>query len=204
MSNSFIVQATKLGIVLEQNTAALAGANITGVGALYDGAADPTYAVPNFKTDVTIDSAEYEQETFQDVEDHYDHYINLRYNGSGSFVAKAVDETVAATLDSYNLYYAGLHLPNGDCDSAAGDLDWNGAGDVNAGVQASDLRGYAIAVEQQVGAAIFYLWVFHNCRIKVTPGRSPKQAMTVTVNWDDARTVEFSQTAATFTDHVDA
>ena len=204
MANSFIIQKAKVGIVLENDGAGHVGTNTTGVGALYD-TADVTYGVVTFNTDVTIDTAEYEQESFQVVDDHMDHFINLRYNGSGSCTAKAIDDTTAGTLDAYNLFYAALHLPNGS-DTAAGatDLTWSGTLDINGGVKASDLRGYAVVVEQMVGTGIYYQWTFHNCKIKATPGRSPKQAMTINLRWDDARLVDFANSATTFANHSDA
>lgn len=203
MSNSFIVNRAKVGVVLENDTANHVGTNTTGVGSLYD-AGSATYGVVTFNTDVTIDTAEYEQESFQVVDDHMDHYINLRYNGSGSCTAKAIDDTTAGTLDAYNVFYASLHLPNGS-DTAAGatDLTWSGTLDTNGGVIASDIRGYGVIVEQMVGTGIYYQWVFHNCRIKATPGRSPKQAMTINLRWDDARIVQFINSATTFVDHTD-
>ena len=204
MASSYVIEAAKVGIVLENDSASHTGTNTTGVGALYD-TADQTYGVVSFKTDVTIETAEYEQESFQVVDDHFDHYINLRYNGAGSCTSKAIDDTTAANLDAYNLIYAGIHLPNGS-DTAAGatDLTWNGTLDIYGGTMASDVRGYAVVVEQKVGAGIYWQWTFHNCKIKVTPSRSPKQGMTVTLRWDDARLVGFANSATTFANHADA
>lgn len=201
---AFVKEACKVGIVLENDSASHTGTNTTGVGALYD-TSDQTYCVASFKTDVTIDTAEYEQETFQTVDDHYDHYINLRYNGAGSCTFKAQDDADAADFDAANLLYAALHLPNGSTTPAgATDLTWNGALDTNAGTKNTDLRGYAVVVEQKVSASIFLVWTFHNCKIKATPGRSPKQGMTVNLRWDDARHVDFSVEASTFGNHSDS
>jgi hypothetical protein len=202
--STFVVQGAKLGMVLENDGASHTGANTTGVGSLYDNA-DQTYVILAHKTDVTIDTAEYEQESFQTVDDHYDHYINLRYNGAGSCTFKAMDDSDDPGDMAFNVLYAALHLPNGsDTPAGAVDLTWNGALDTNAGTQTTDLRGYAVAVEQQVSASRFLVWTFHNCRIKATPARSPKQAMTVNLSWSDARTVEFTVEATTLANHADS
>jgi len=204
MTTSFIVSAAKIGIVLEQHVETLTGTNVTGVGALYDAtASDPTYAVISFNTDVAIETFGYEHETFQTNEDHYDHYVDLRYTGAGSITSVAIDDTTAANLDAYNVLYAATHLPNGDCNSTTGnDLAWDPVGDTNGGVKASDTRGYGIIVEKQVAASIFYQWIFHNARIEATPTFAPKQATRLSARWMDARVIEVNTETSTFTDHT--
>jgi hypothetical protein len=206
-TTGFLVKDCKVGIVLEMNTQTLAGANITAVGELYDAAANPTYAVVAWNTDVTIDSMGLEQEVFQVNDDNYDHEIDIREIGGGSISAKALDDTVAANLDAYNLWYAAAHFPNGDCNTTTGeDLNWDPTGDVNAGIQTSDLRGYAIVVEKKDEKAtpVYYTWTFHNCKISSTPAFSPKSAAVINLTWSDARTFEIKTGAATFVDHEDA
>jgi hypothetical protein len=204
MTTSFIVSAAKIGIVLEQSTQTLSGAHITAVGALYEAAADPAYAVISFNTDVAIETFGYEHETFQTNEDHFDHYVDLRYTGAGSITSVAIDDT-GAGLDAYNILYAATHLPNGDCNTLTGnDLNWDPVGDVNGGSQTLDLRGYALIIEKQVEAAIFYQWIFHNARIEATPTFAPKQATRLNLRWMDGRIIEVNVESATFTTHVDA
>jgi hypothetical protein len=204
LTKSFIVDAAKVGIVSENYDAAHTDVNghRTGIGSLWS--ATMTYGTVSWDTDVTIDTFGYEHETFQVNDDHYDHFIDLRYVGSGSLTAKAVDDTVAGGLDAYNLFYASTHLPNGSCNTGALDLTWNPTLDTNAGTQASDIRGYAVIVEKKVSATLFYWWIFHNCKIEATPGFSPKSATTINLSWSDARTIEFETSAATFTTHADA
>lgn len=203
MTKSFIVGSAKVGAVMENYGALFVGDNLDGVGSLHESSL--TYAVVSWDTDVTIDNFGYEHETIQVNDDHYDHFIDLRYVGAGSLTAKALDDTAAANLDAYNLFYAATHLPNGCVEAnAAVDLTWNPANDTNAGTQAIDVRGYAVIVEKQVSATLFYQWIFHNCKISATPGFSPKSATTISLSWDDARTIEFTTSAATFTTHADA
>jgi hypothetical protein len=78
--------------------------------------------------------------------------------------------------------------------------------DTNAGVRASDVRGYAIVVEKkdEKSTPVYYTWTFHNCNISATPGFTPKQATVVNLSWDDARDVVLATGAATFTTHSDA
>jgi hypothetical protein len=204
MATSFIVSAAKIGIVLEQNTQTLSGTHISAVGALYDAASDPTYAVISFNTDVAIETFGYEHETFQTNEDHYDHYVDLRYTGAGSITSVAIDDT-GSGLDAYNVLYAATHFPNGDCNSTTGnDLAWDPVGDTNGGSKANDLRGYGIIIEKQVSASVFYWWIFHNARIEATPSFAPKQATRLNLRWMDARIVDVSTSASTFTDHIDS
>jgi len=203
LTKSFVVGSAKVGMAMENYGATFVGANLTGVGSLHE--ASLTYAVVSWDTDVTIDSFGYEHETIQVNDDHYDHFIDLRYNGSGSLTAKAIDDTTASGLDAYNLFYAATHLPNGCVEAnAAVDLTWNPVLDTNAGTQTSDVRGYAVIVEKQVASGIFYQWIFHNCKIEATPGFSPKTATTVNLSWSDARTIEFTNAGSTFTTHADS
>lgn len=206
-TRGFLVKDCKVGIVLEMNTSTLAGTHITAVGSLYDAAADPTYAVIAWNTDITIDSMGLEQETFQCNDDNYDHDIDIRSIGGGSLSAKAIEDTDAADFDAYNLWYAAAHFPNGDCNTTTGeDLNWDPTGDTNAGTQTSDLRGYGIIIEKKDNKAtpVFYSWIFHNCKISSTPAFTPKGAAVINLTWSDARTFEIKTGAATFTDHADA
>ena len=204
MPSGFLVKDAKVGIVKENYGATFVGANLTGVGSLHS--ATLTYAVISWHTDVTIDTAGMEQETIQVNDDNYDHDIDIRPIGSGSLSAKAIDDTVAANLDAYNLWYAALHLPNGsNLADAAVDLAWNPTLDTNAGTQASDLRGYGVIVEKkdEKSTPVYTSWIFHNCKIVSTPAFTPKSAAVINLTWSDARTVEIKTGAATFTTHDD-
>lgn len=206
MAKGFLVKDCKVGIVMENDGAGFVGDNADGVGSLYD-SADQTYAVISWHTDVTIDSIGMEQETIQVNDDNYDHDIDLRMIGAGSLSAKAIDDTEAAGLDAYNVWYAAAHLPNGNSlGAAAVDMAWQPTLDVNAGTQASDLRGYAIVIEKmdEKSTPVYYTWIFHNCKISSTPAFSPKSAAVINLTWSDARTFEIATGAATFANHADA
>jgi len=204
MAKSFLVSAAKVGTVLENNTAALSGTNITGVGCLYD-SADQTYEIIADNTDVAIDAFGLEHETFQDNEDHYDHMVDLRYIGSGNVTTVAIDDTAtgAGTLDAANLIHAATFVPNGG-NSLTGDLLWNPADDTAAGTKASDLRGYAVIVEKKTAGGKFVQWTFHNARIEATPSFATKQSTRLNFRWADARLIDFAVSATTFTNHSDA
>jgi len=205
MAKGFLVKDCKVGIVMENYGATFVGANLTGVGSIHE--ATLTYAVISWNTDVTIDSFGLEQETFQCNDDNYDHDIDIRNIGGGSLSAKAIDDTVAGGLDAYNVWYAAAHLPNGcSLADAAVDLSWDPTLDTNAGVRASDLRGYAIIIEKkdEKSTPVYYTWVFHNCKISSTPAFSPKSAAVINLTWSDARDFQIATGAATFTTHSDA
>ena len=120
--------------------------------------------------------------------------------------AKALDDTVAANLDAYNVWYAAAHLPNGTLNVGATEIVWEPTLDTNAGVRASDLRGYAIIIEKKDEKAtpVYYTWVFHNCKISSTPAFSPKSAAVINLTWSDARDFQIATGGATFTTHSDA
>lgn len=204
MATGMFVSNCKIGIVAENDTGSLTGWGNTEVGPMYD-SADQTYAVVALNTDATIDNIGPEYETFQDIADNYDHDIELRQVGAGSCEFKAQDDSTAANFDFFNLQYAGIYFPNGASNTAAGAAAWNATQDT-AITKATDLRGWAVVLEQQndINTSIWYQYTFHNAKIEVKPSFGPKRATTGSLRWSDARYCDFASSGTTFANHADA
>ena len=218
MVNYFLTGAVKAGIVLEadavatgfsEDSTAWATTNFGLDGdpnSLYDGAAGtPTYAVITHKASASIDTFGPTYDTYQSLEDDFDHDIEIRATGSGSmeFVPNYNTDGVG-TIPYHRLIYAGTYYPNGFTIDAGSDLYYKPEDDT-ATTKATDMRGYAVVVEQHITGTTWYMWTFHNAKISCSPAFGPQKATRATLSWEDARYIDFEiDTSATFGNHADA
>ena len=163
-------------------------------------------------TGVSIGSFGNEFDTYQTVDNAFDHDIEIKNTGSGScdFVFEYGRTTGAAGIAHEELKALAYYLPNGWNEAnpsespffnAAKDMSTArgsgvGTGTVTDGVaKTDDQRGYCIIVAQAVGDGNNLYWCFDNCKISCSVSFASKQASRGTLTWDDARYVSFDEHA---------
>ena len=219
MTKEFLKGAWKAGIVSELDDAASSGHDLDGgtiawaitnmgtdggTNSLVDGTATGTYAVITEKGSATIDDFGPMYDTYQALEDDFDHDIEIRKRGGGSIEFVASHDGASATaVPLIYLIYAATHFPNGFTNIDTNVAFYNAAYDVEV-TKAADHRGYAIILEQQVSASVFYQWIFHNAKIGCSISPGPQKATRATLTWEDARYISVGFSGSTFGDHADA
>jgi hypothetical protein len=217
MTKEFLKGAWKAGIVLEMDTAASSGFDLDGStvawgvtnfgtdggsNALVDNV-DATYAIITEKGSASVDEFGPVYDTYQALEDDYDHEIEIRKRGGGSieFVPNHGDGASGSVPFIY-LLYAAIHFPNGMTNVVSNVGYYNPAFDT-AITKATDLRGYAVVLEQFVSTGVYYTWTFHNAKIScsVTPGA--QKATRATLTWEDARYISIDKAGTSFGNHAD-
>jgi hypothetical protein len=218
MTKEFLKGAWKAGIVLEMDTAASSGHSLDGSSVAWgvtnfgtDGGdnalvdnADLTYAIITEKGSASIDEFGPVYDTYQALEDDFDHEIEIRKRGGGSieFVPNHGDGSDGAIPFVY-LMYAAAHFPRGFTTVDTNLAYYNAAYDV-AVSKVTDLLGYAMVLEQYVTTSVYYTWTFHNAKISVSPSPGPQAATRATLSWEDARYIEFTIETSSFGNHADA
>jgi|TARA_R100000501_G_C2583131_1_gene85658 hypothetical protein len=152
-------------------------------------------------TGVSIGGHGKEFDTFQSLADPYDHDIEIKMTGSGScdFIMKETSGHSGSNDDWDHMLLKGLayELPNGWNSTSSNDPIWDPTDDndvpasFTGGVPATDERGYAVVVQQQISTSSYLHWVYHNCKIGCSISFANRQASRGTFTWDDARFVQF-------------
>ena len=154
------------------------------------------YQIPGV-TGVSIGGFGQEFDTFQTLNDAFDHDIEIKEMGSGScdFIMEYGRTTGATGIALEELKALAYYYPNGWNEAA---IVTNVAGfdptdDANV-TRATDDRGYAIVIEQKTGDGTNSLyWCFDNCKIGCSISFANRQASRGTLTWDDARYVSFDE-----------
>ena len=142
-------------------------------------------------TGVSIGSYGQEYDTFQNLQDAFDHDIEIKATGSGScdFIMKSGNEVSNNILDHTELKALAAEYQNGWNEANSNIANFDPSKDT-ATTMATDERGYAILVRQVYGTDNLY-WCFHNCKISCSISFASKQASRGTLTWEDARYVTF-------------
>lgn len=172
---------------------------MNGVKALGANDGDSTYSASGNQfysqiedvTGVSIGSYGQEYDTFQNLQDAFDHDIEIKAMGSGScdFIMKSGNEVTNNLLDHTELKAVAAEYPNGWNDVASNVAVWDPSKDTKTTMVLDD-RGYAILVRQSYGTNNLY-WCFHNCKISCSISFANRQASRGTLSWEDARYVTF-------------
>jgi hypothetical protein len=143
-------------------------------------------------TGVSIGSYGKEWDTYQTLNDPYDHDLEIKETGSGScdFVATDGNNVTNNILSHDELWSLAMHLPNGYNTNTGTEATWDPGLDDKT-TAATDLRGYVIIVQQKISASKYLFWVFQNCKINCTVSFANRQASRGTLSWEDARYVSF-------------
>ena len=142
-------------------------------------------------TGVSIGSYGQEFDTFQNLQDAFDHDIEIKAVGGGScdFIMKSGNEVSNNIVDHTELKVLAAEYPNGWNEANTNIANFDTSKDT-ATTMATDERGYAILVRQQYGTDNLY-WCFHNCKISCSISFANRQASRGTLSWEDARYVTF-------------
>ena len=153
------------------------------------------YLIPGV-TGVTINSFGPEFDTFQTLNDDFDHDIEIKENGSGScdFIFEYARTTGAAGIAHEELKALAYYYPNGWNTQTSNVAVFDPTDDINTS-RAADDRGYCILVVQAVGDGNNLFWCFDNCKIGCSVSFASKQASRATFTWEDARYVSFDEHA---------
>jgi len=154
------------------------------------------YQIPGV-TGVSIGGFGQEFDTFQTLNDAFDHDIEIKEMGSGScdFIMEYGRTTGSTGIALEELKALAYYYPNGWNEAAivtnAAGFDPTDDGNVT---RATDDRGYAIVIEQKTGDGTNSLyWCFDNCKIGCSISFANRQASRGTLTWDDARYVSFDE-----------
>jgi len=156
-------------------------------------------------TGVSIGSFGKEFDTYQSLGDAFDHDIDIKESGSGScdFIMK--EDTTTTNWDHLMLKALAYYFPNGwneIDDGVANTPRFNPTRDVQT-TRATDSRGYAIIVQQQIASDNFLFWCFDNCKINCSVSFASKQATRGSFSWEDARYVSFDTHSSAITSGSD-
>ena len=146
-------------------------------------------------TGVSIGGFGQEFDTFQTLNDAFDHDIEIKEMGSGScdFIMEYGRTSSAGQIALEELKAMAYYYPNGWNDAASNVANIDPTED-NHVTRATDDRGYAIVIEQLTGDGTNSLyWCFDNCKIGCSISFANRQASRATLTWDDARYVSFDQ-----------
>jgi len=188
-----------VGVRLKNWTGSLTDPTNTGplgdpeyLGPLYDSDAGSYSGLEVLKiskpTDVSVSDLEKMLETFQTTEDPYEYHIPIRDTGGCSFEIYDTIDTTSGTA-SMGLLWGSLHLPVGCTNTSAGAAVYDAWSDTNAGTESSDVVGYEVILEWQVGENLYRYIKLSGCRLKAIPAPSPQRATKVRVDLTDARYV---------------
>jgi len=156
-------------------------------------------------TGVSIGSFGKEFDTYQNLGDAFDHDIDIKETGSGScdFIIK--EDTTTTNWDHLMLKALAYYFPNGWNEIDDGDANtprFNPTRDVQT-TRATDSRGYAIIVQQQISSSSYLFWCFDNCKINCSISFASRQASRGTLSWEDARYVSFDTHSAAISSGTD-
>ena len=146
-------------------------------------------------TGVSIGGFGQEFDTFQTLNDAFDHDIEIKEMGSGScdFIMEYGRTTGANGIALELLKALAYYYPNGWNTQVSNVAVFDPTDDINT-TRATDDRGYAIVIEQLTGDGTNSLyWCFDNCKIGCSISFANRQASRGTLTWDDARYVSFDQ-----------
>tara|TARA_R100000008_G_scaffold55075_1_gene33730 strand:+ start:3589 stop:4251 length:663 start_codon:yes stop_codon:yes gene_type:complete len=152
------------------------------------------YQIPGV-TGVSIGGFGQEFDTFQTLNDAFDHDIEIKEMGSGScdFIMEYGRTSGATGIALEVLKAMAYYYPNGWNTQASNVAEFDPTDDANV-TRATDDRGYAIVIEQKTGDGTNSLyWCFDNCKIGCSISFANRQASRATLTWDDARYVSFDQ-----------
>ena len=152
------------------------------------------YQIPGV-TGVSIGGFGQEFDTFQTLNDAFDHDIEIKEMGSGScdFIMEYGRTTGATGIALEELKALAYYYPNGWNTQTSNVAGFDPTDDANV-TRATDDRGYAIVIEQLTGDGTNSLyWCFDNCKIGCSISFANRQASRATLTWDDARYVSFDQ-----------
>jgi len=143
-------------------------------------------------TGVSIGSYGKEFDTYQTLADAFDHDIEIKETGSGScdFVATDGNNITNNLLSHDELWALAMELPNGYNTYTGTEATFD-AGQDDKVTRATDLRGYAIIVQQKISASKYLFWCFDNCKISCSVSFANRQASRGTLSWEDARYISF-------------
>jgi hypothetical protein len=162
-----------------------------------DSATRVLFPIPGV-TGVSIGGFGQEFDTYQTLNDAFDHDIEIKNTGSGScdFIMEYDRTTGAAGIAHEELKALAYYWPNG-WNEEVGTTNvphFNPTADT-AVTRAADARGYCIIVQQAVGNGDNLYWCFDNCKIGCSISFANRQASRGTLTWDDARYVSFDESA---------
>ena len=148
-------------------------------------------------TGVSIGGFGQEFDTFQTLNDAFDHDIEIKEMGSGScdFIMEYGRTSSAGQIALEELKAMAYYYPNGWNEEVSNVANFDPTED-NHVTRATDDRGYAIVIEQLTGDGTNSLyWCFDNCKIGCSISFANRQASRATLTWDDARYVSFDEGA---------
>ena len=148
-------------------------------------------------TGVSIGGFGQEFDTFQTLNDAFDHDIEIKEMGSGScdFIMEYGRTSSAGQIALEELKAMAYYYPNGWNEAVSNVANFDPTED-NHVTRATDDRGYAIVIEQLTGDGTNSLyWCFDNCKIGCSISFASKPASRGTFTWDDARYVSFDEGA---------
>jgi hypothetical protein len=154
------------------------------------------YKIPGV-TGVSIGGYGQEFDTFQTLNDAFDHDIEIKEMGSGScdFIMEYGRTSGSAGIALELLKAMAYYYPNGWNEHVSNVANFDPTEDNNVARDGDD-RGYAIVIEQLTGDGTNSLyWCFDNCKIGCSISFANRQASRATLTWDDARYVSFDQGA---------
>jgi len=154
------------------------------------------YQIPGV-TGVSIGGFGQEFDTFQTLNDAFDHDIEIKEMGSGScdFIMEYGRTSGSGGIALELLKAMAYYYPNGWNEHATNVANFDPTED-NHVARDGDDRGYAIVIEQLTGDGTNSLyWCFDNCKIGCSISFANRQASRATLTWDDARYVSFDQGA---------
>ena len=152
------------------------------------------YQIPGV-TGVSIGGFGQEFDTFQTLNDAFDHDIEIKEMGSGScdFIMEYGRTSGATGIALEVLKAMAYYYPNGWNKATSNVAEFDPTDDANV-TRATDDRGYAIVIEQKTGDGTNSLyWCFDNCKIGCSISFANRQASRATLTWEDARYVSFDQ-----------
>ena len=152
------------------------------------------YQIPGV-TGVSIGGFGQEFDTFQTLNDAFDHDIEIKESGSGScdFIMEYGRTSGSTGVALEVLKALAYYYPNGWNKATSNVAIFDPTDDANV-TRATDDRGYAIVIEQKTGDGTNSLyWCFDNCKIGCTISFANRQASRGSFTWDDARYVSFDE-----------
>ena len=152
------------------------------------------YQIPGV-TGVSIGGFGQEFDTFQTLNDAFDHDIEIKESGSGScdFIMEYGRTSGSTGVALEVLKALAYYYPNGWNKATSNVAIFDPTDDANV-TRGTDDRGYAIVIEQLTGDSTNSLyWCFDNCKIGCSISFANRQASRGTLTWDDARYVSFDQ-----------
>ena len=177
---------------------------------LWDGDANREYFLVPGVTGVSIGGFGKEFDTFQRLDDAFDHEIEIKETGSGScdFIMEYNRTAGNTGISHEHLKALAYYWPNGwnavKAGSGGNYAVWDATLDAPLATGASattgfngrvdHYRGYNILIEQKTGDGTNSIyWCFHNCKISCSISFASKQASRGSFSWEDARYVTWDE-----------